>query len=165
MLPHHRPGAHIPFSFERMVSPSNVSSHGGLPGGAGLEVASDVLMITPASSDSRLPCTPSIPESPSLSFPALRLLGSLHPTPQMAFSLSTQSRVGLRCSLAGFRGMGSRLCVFAQAPAAGQIFYITSLGFLPQRDRGQRCASMGLARLSFAAFLFPWDRLQPSRNS
>ena len=58
MIAHHRPGAHIPFSFESMVSPSNMSSHGGLPGGAGLEVASDVLMITPVSSDSRLPHTP-----------------------------------------------------------------------------------------------------------
>lgn len=45
-------------------------------------------------------------------------------------------------------------CVFASAPAAGQIFYITSLGFLPQQDRGQRCASMGLARPSPPAFFF-----------
>lgn len=52
-------------------------------------------------------------------------------------------------------GLGSELHVFASAPAAGQIFYITSLGFLPQQDRGQRCASMGLARPSPLAFLFP----------
>lgn len=160
---------HTPLSFSRgMFSPS-VSSHGGLPGGAGLEVASSGVSSCwhPPSSDMGSHAAPRLhPRIPvSLSFLATSLLGSPHPTPQIAFSLSTQGRLGLRCSLAGLRGMGSRLCVFAQAPAAGQIFYVTSLGFLPQQDRGQRCASVGLARPSHAAFLFPWDGLQPSRNS
>lgn len=96
---------------------------------------------------------------PTYPYPCHFLLASLlqsdHPTPHIAFSSSPFGRPGLRHPLAKWSGLGPQLHVFASAPAAGQIFYITSLGFLPQQDRGQRCASMGLARPSPPAFFFP----------
>lgn len=57
---------HTPLSLLRGVfSPNNVSSQGGLPGGAGLEVASKRVSsrLHPPLSDCRLLCSPPIPVS------------------------------------------------------------------------------------------------------
>lgn len=135
--------------------PDSVHNQGGLPVGVGLEVVSSKCTQVPLALLDRHQAAVQ-PTYPHLShFQFASRLPSDHPTPHVAFSLSPLGRPRLRCPLVKWSGLGSQLHVFVWPPAAGQIFYITSLGFLPQQDRGQRCASMGLARPNPPAFLYP----------
>lgn len=137
-------------SLSLWLRPDKALNQGELPAGVGLEV------------DCPRSIRPTYPQLCRFLFASL--LQSDHPTPHVGFSWSPVGRARLRCPLAKWSGLGSQLHVFASAPAAGQIFYITSLGFLPQQDRSAMCLH-GSGKAQPCSFPLPRDGLQPSRNS